>query len=167
MYQTDLSSLLSVLFLHPKQCLWIGTESNKNKRGRREKGNGISMMGPIRPFTSCPNSQPRHSSPRLQRAVGNPRTANISLFINGKNSTSSQIGCPAPILHTPTAAPSHLTSEIRHTFLILNLHCRVPLQFVRSSEQKLPWVLHLSILRLLWSKGEFLPLLGKKGDVIW
>lgn len=55
---------------------------NENKCGRREKGNGVSMMGPIRPsetYAPYPHSQPRQTSLPLQRVVGNPRAASFSV----------------------------------------------------------------------------------------
>lgn len=75
------------------------------------------MLGPIRPSTSYLYLQPKHTSPPLQRAVGSPRTANISLFVMGPTPPQARV-TPDPILH----------------------HCitSTPLQFVKSSEQKLP-----------------------------
>lgn len=65
-----------------------------------------------------------HMSPPLQRAVGNPRAANISLLCTGQ--TPPQAGQPYPhSTHPQPAMCSHVPSSIGNVFLISNLryHC--------------------------------------------
>lgn len=91
-------------------------------------------MRPIRPYASYPHSQPRHISPPLQRVVENPRAADISLFVDGTNSISSQIDYP-PFYTPHYDALSHAFTDRKY---LPNFKSSfMPLQFVRSSEQKL------------------------------
>lgn len=73
----------SVWIVPTPRAVPVNWTESENKRGRREKGSGVSMMGPVRPSTvgtSYLRSQPRQTSPLLWGIVGNPRTANFSVF---------------------------------------------------------------------------------------
>lgn len=99
MCQTDLSSLLSVLCLHPSRACKRGMRV-KTSVGGEKKETEFPWWGPQDLLHLIPiYSQDMHISAPLQRAVGNPRTA--ILLQMGQPPPQARLTAPHSA-HTPT-----------------------------------------------------------------
>ena len=96
-YQTDLSCLLSVLWLHPSRACKLGLRV-KTSVGGEKKETEFPWWGPQGLLHLIPvYSQGMHISAPLQRAVGSPRTAILLQMDNLR----LKPGWLHPIRHTP------------------------------------------------------------------